>query len=87
MAKPTPPRTTEYVTPDLGQAAFCVAWEAPFLTVRAEGGRALFVFDAAAEPIAQRFWMPGKDSVSARRFHAALRDLRAVARQVVGSWR
>lgn len=83
MANPTPPQTDEYVTPDLGQAAFCVALEMPLLAVRTEAGRGFFVFPAAARAVGAKFFQPGGDLVSARRFHMALRDLRALAREAV----
>lgn len=83
MQTPTGINQDEFVTPDLGQASLCVALEEPLLAVRAEAGRALFVFPGTARAVAARFFQPGGDLVSARRFHMALRDLRGLAREAV----
>ena len=78
---PTTTQADEFLTADLGQAALLVALEVPLLEVRNDGRRAIFVFPATAEPRARKFFQPGGDLVSARRFHMALRDLRGLARE------
>lgn len=76
----------EFLTGDLGQAALVVANDVPLLEVRSKGRHAVFVFPATAEPLARKFFQPGKDLVSARKFHMALRDLRGLAREATKEW-
>lgn len=83
MLNPTTASTDEFVTSDLGQSAYLLALEFPLLAVRSNGRHAFFVFPAPAREIAQQFFRPGQDLVSARRFHLALRDLRGLAKEAV----
>lgn len=87
MSRPAEDASTdEFKTSDLGQAAFLVSREIPLLRVDREDWRATFVFPAPAEAVARLFYQPGKDTVSARRFHLSLRELRGLARGE-GRWR
>jgi len=81
MNQPVTTPTDEYSTSDLGQAAFLLAREAPLLRVDNEGGRARFVFPAAAGELSKLFFQPGRNLVDARRFHFNLRELRGLARR------
>ncbi len=80
MSKPIALSPDEYRTADLPVAALLVTLEVPLLAVRSDGRRALFIFPRSAEATACRFWQPGEDSVSARRFYMSLRELRGMAR-------
>ncbi len=80
---PTSIQSEEFLTADLGLAAFLTALDAPLLAVRFDGRRAIFVFPATVESLGRKFYQPGSDVVSARRFHMALRDLRGLAREAV----
>jgi hypothetical protein len=77
-----PPNTDEFSTSDLAIASFIVAREQyPLLRVDdTDPQRVRFVFPAGAAMLARAFYQPGADTVSARRFHAALRELRGLAR-------
>lgn len=83
MTTPTSSGPDEFVTHDLGESAFLAAHDVPVLAIRTEGRRVSFVFPPTAAPLARRFWRPGQDLVSARKFHMALRDLRGLARRAV----
>ena len=85
MALPETPTLDEYETSDLGVASFLVARDIPLLRTDNRSERTSFVFPGTAEEIARGFYQPGKDLVSARRLHAALRELRSLTRQ--GRWR
>lgn len=69
----------EYLTSDLGQAAYLVACDVPLLRVD-PGDRATFVFPGPARERAMLFFQPGRGVVEARKFHLALRDLRGLSR-------
>lgn len=80
---PQPKNTLDdFRTSDLGIAAALVAWEQPLLRVSTNGGRAVFIFPPSAAALSRRYFEVGKDLVSARRFHLALRELRGLARGV-----
>jgi hypothetical protein len=74
------PTTDEFETSDLGEAAFLVAKSLPLLRVEHGPVRATFVFPGAAARVAPAFRLPGSNLVDAKRFHAALRELRGLAR-------
>jgi len=76
--------TDEYATSDLGEAAYLVAKGLPLLRVDHGTVRATFVFPAGAQRMAPSFRLPGSNLVDARRFHAALRELRGLARGEAG---
>jgi hypothetical protein len=72
--------TAEFQTSDLGVAAFLVAKALPLLRVDHGSERAVFVFPADAALVARTFHLRGSNLVDARGFHAALRELRGLAR-------
>ncbi len=80
MSKPTATPADEFETSDLGIAAFLVAREFPLLRVETGEARVRFVFPASAEEATRLFYQPGRDLVSARRFHLSLRELRGLTR-------
>ena len=80
---PTDP-IDEYTTSDLGEAAYLVAKGLPLLRVDRGAVRATFVFPGNAQRVVPSFRLPGSNLVDARRFHAALRELRGLARGEVG---
>lgn len=71
-----------FLTHDLGIASYLVAKDWPLLRVEHAGARAVFAFPPGAAQAAGTFRLPGSNSVDARRFHLALRELRALARGV-----
>lgn len=84
MVSPTsggPPE--EFTTSDVSEAAFLAAQDVPVLALRTDRRRVTFVFPPTAAPLAVRFWQPGQDLVSARKFHMAVRDLRGLARRAL----
>jgi len=80
MAMPMPPSTIadEFRTRDLGISAFLVARETPLLRTEQEGRITIFVFPGSAETLARLFYHPGQNTVDARKFHVALRELRGL---------
>ncbi len=70
----------EFHTSDLGEGAYLVAKGLPLLRVDHGAVRATFVFPASAARVAPSFRLPGINLVDAKRFHAALRELRGLAR-------
>ncbi len=68
---------TEYSTSDLALAAYLAYWDFyPTRMQNGDGRRMLFVYPIAAEKIAARFWQPGGDMVSAKKFHYLLKEMR-----------
>ena len=80
MNQPTLSPPDEFATPDLGVSAFLVASGFPLLRVDTGTARAQFIFPGSAAETAHLFYQAGRNSVDARRFHVALRDLRGLAR-------
>jgi hypothetical protein len=80
--KTTIPATgEEFLTSDLGLAAFLVARALPLLRVEHGPLRAQFVFPQSAADLARTFNLRGSNLVDAKSFHAALRELRGLARE------
>jgi hypothetical protein len=71
----------EFLTSDLGEAAFLVAKAIPLLRVEHGPDRAAFVFPGGAATLARTFHLRGSNLVDAKSFHAALRELRGLARE------
>lgn len=70
----------DFLTSDLGEAAFLVAKALPLLRVEHGPDRAYFVFPSGAAALARTFHLRGSNLVDAKSFHAALRELRGLAR-------
>lgn len=84
MAKPTAIEPThQFVTGDLGLAAWLVTVGQSIEEIRSDGRRALFCFPPGTEPIARRFWGDHQDVLLVRRYHENLRQLRGRAREAV----
>jgi hypothetical protein len=81
MTNTIPTTREEFQTSDLGLAAFLVARALPLLRVEHGPERARFVFPQSAAALAQTFNLRGSNLVDAKSFHAALRELRGLARE------
>ena len=81
MRQTIPTNGDEFLTPDLGLAAFLVAKALPLLRVDHGPDRAQFVFPRTAVAVARTFHLRGSNLVDAKSFHAALRELRGLARE------